>query len=120
MTPSRSRPGLTGLTYQILLALSQGERHGYAILKEMEERGGPDAVPSTGALYLALRRMEADGTIEEVSPPPRPDTDARRRYYAITDSGRAVARTESARLARLVDAARERALLPEPAPARDP
>ena len=112
MSPKRRpSPGLTGLTYQILLALAQSDLHGYGIMKEMEDRGGAAAVPSTGALYLALQRMEAEGLIADAQAPI--DGDARRRYYSITNEGRQAARSESERLAVLVATARERALLGE-------
>ena len=55
--------GLTPLTFEILLALADEARHGYGIIKEIEVRSGPDAAPSTGALYLALRRMQGDGQV---------------------------------------------------------
>lgn len=113
MAPRASGVGLTGLTYQILLALSGGARHGYAILKEIEEREGPDAVPSTGALYVALQRLQGDGLLEAV-PAPDLEADQRRRYYDITEAGRARAVEETRRLAALVRTARERDLLPAP------
>lgn len=103
---------LTPLTYEILLALADEHRHGYGIIKEIEERAGADSAPSTGALYLALQRMEGDGLVEE-APRPEGDADARRRYYRITARGRRHAEAESVRLAELVDAARGKRLLPE-------
>lgn len=103
---------LTPLTYEILLALADERRHGYGIIKEIEARSGPAAVPSTGALYLALQRMESEGLVTE-APRPADDADARRRYYRITDRGRAEAEDESARLAELVAVARAKRLLPE-------
>ena len=103
--------GMTPLTYQILLALADGDRHGYGIIKEIETRAGTAAAPSTGALYLALQRMEAGQLIEETHERPLDADDARRRYYRISDSGRAEAETESMRLAALVDAARDKNLL---------
>jgi len=115
----RSRTGLTTLTYQILLALADKPRHGYAILKEIEEREGDDALPSTGALYTALSRLEAAQHIAETTPPAS-ETDLRRRYYAITPAGRAAARTESQRLAAMVAVARERSLLADPLHPADP
>jgi DNA-binding PadR family transcriptional regulator len=105
---------LTPLTYQILLALADGDRHGYGIIKEIEGRAGASSAPSTGALYLALQRMEAEGLVAEA--PKRPakgDDDARRRYYRLTAGGRALAEEESVRLAALVRAAREKKLLAE-------
>lgn len=104
-------PALTDLTYQILLALAARDLHGYGIIREMEARGGTTAVPSTGALYLALQRMSADGLVED-GPAPA-DADARRRYYRITKAGRAAARHETSRLHRLLETARKRNLLPD-------
>lgn len=101
---------MTPLTYEILLALADEARHGYGIIKEIEERGGPDAAPSTGAMYLALQRMEGDGLIEETERP-EGDDDARRRFYRITPMGRERAELESRRLARLVETARAKSLL---------
>lgn len=103
---------LTPLTYQILLALADEARHGYGIIKEIEGRAGAPSAPSTGALYLALQRMESEGLVEE-APRPAGDDDARRRYYRITTTGRAQAEDESRRLFELVEAARAKQLLPE-------
>ncbi len=105
---------LTPLTYQILLALADGNRHGYGIIKEIESRGGSASTPSTGALYLALQRMETEGLVAEAPKRSRPDDrDARRRYYSITRRGRQLAEEESGRLAVLVRVARDKKLLIE-------
>lgn len=101
---------VTPLTYEILLALADEDRHGYGMIKEMEERGG--AAPSTGALYLALHRMASEGLVEATDAPADND-DARRRYYRITERGRRAAERESARLASLVATARSKNLLGE-------
>ena len=106
---------LTALTYQLLVALADEARHGYGIIKEIEARAGAAAAPSTGALYLALQRMESEGMVEE-APRPADDGDARRRYYRMTRKGRAAAEEESARLAGLVATAREKNLLAEGTP----
>ena len=110
---------LTPLTYSILVAVADAPRHGYGIIKELEERTGPGSAPSTGALYLALQRMEAEGLIEEAKKRPRRAEqgadDARRRYWSLTHRGREAARTESRRLAAVLAAARKKDLL-----ARDP
>jgi DNA-binding PadR family transcriptional regulator len=103
---------LTPLTYEILLTLADEHRHGYGIIKEIEARSGSSSAPSTGALYLALQRMEADGMVAE-APRPKGDDDGRRRYYRITARGRADAEEESVRLAELVAVARAKRLLPE-------
>ena len=101
---------MTPLTYEILLALADGSLHGYGIIKEIESRAGADGAPSTGAMYLALQRMEGDGLIEEADAPDGAE-DARRRYYRITAVGRERAELESRRLADLVEAARAKRLL---------
>lgn len=108
MSPAADRP--TPLTYQILLALADAPRHGYGVIKEIELRDGEGSAPSTGALYLALQRMEGDELIAETEGPP--DEDARRRYYRLTPHGRSVAEAESKRLVALVAAARSKELLP--------
>ena len=84
---------LTPLTYQILVALADADRHGYGIIKEIEGRAGEKAAPSTGALYLALQRMEGAGLIEDTEAPAEAE-DARRRYYRITKRGREAAEAE--------------------------
>jgi DNA-binding PadR family transcriptional regulator len=109
MAKSTTADALTPLSYEILLALSREDLHGYGIIKDIEARSGPGSVPSTGALYLALQRLEEMGDIEEVDAPD--ETDARRRYYALTPAGRAAAQAETERLARLVGAAHERGLI---------
>ena len=106
--------GMTPLTYLIMLALADGDRHGYGIIKEIEHRSGNASAPSTGALYLALQRMEGEGLIGEA--PARPEVDARRRYYRISTKGREHAEQESMRLAVLVAAARDKKLLAGGAP----
>jgi DNA-binding PadR family transcriptional regulator len=101
---------MTALTYQILLALADTDRHGYGIIKEIEEREGPGTAPSTGALYLALQRMEREGLITEAAAPGDVE-DTRRRYYTVTPLGRSLAEQESLRLAQLVRIARRKKLL---------
>jgi len=102
---------VTPLTYEILLALADAPRHGYGIIKEIEVRAGADSAPSTGALYLALQRMESEGLIEESRRRPAASEDRRRRYWSITARGRETAKAESERLAALVAAARRKDLL---------
>ena len=101
---------ITPLTFEVLVALADEPRHGYGIIKEIEERSGPTSAPSTGALYLALQRMESDGLIEEAGD--IDSDDSRRRYWKLTRQGRERAGEESLRLARLVASAREKELLP--------
>lgn len=104
---------LTPLTYHVLLSLAGADRHGYAIIKDIEERVGKAAAPGTGALYLALQRLEHDGWIAESPERPEPGTDdARRRYYRLTDDGRRAAEGETRRLLALVGVAVDRRLIP--------
>lgn len=104
---------LTPLTYHVLLSLAGADRHGYAIIKDIEERVGKAAAPGTGALYLALQRLEEAGFVEESPERPDPEEDdARRRYYRLTAAGRGAAEEESRHLADLVRLAAEKRLLP--------
>lgn len=107
----------TPLTFQILLALADSARHGYGIIKEIQEREGEAAAPSTGALYLALQRMESEGLIQDAPTPEGQEVDPRRRYYRLSSRGRRTAEEESARLAALVANARGKGLLSRQAPA---
>jgi DNA-binding PadR family transcriptional regulator len=100
-----ARP-LTPLSFQILVALADGPKHGYAILKEIEEASGEGSfATSTGTLYLAIQRLEQGGLLEQSS------GDSRRRYYALTANGREVAAAEARRLASLLGVARGKKLV---------
>lgn len=107
--PERFLP-LGNIPFHLLLALSGGPAHGYAIGKAVEARSRGRLDPTTGALYQALRRLNEDGLVEPTEAPSN-ETDARRKYFRITALGTRVAAAEAARLAELVDAAREYALL---------
>lgn len=103
---------LTPLAFEILLALADGERHGYSILQEVEHRSGGAVTLNAGTLYRALARLLEEGLIEELgAAPAKASTDERRRYYALTARGIAVARAEAERLEGQVAAARARRLL---------
>ena len=111
----RSAP-LSPPVFQILLALGDDVLHGYGIMQRFEEltRGADQLLP--GTLYVTLARMVELGLIEAARPPAREQSGgAPRRYYRMTARGRAIGRAESERLRRLVQAARERAWLPEAA-----
>ncbi len=95
--------------YHILLALADGERHGYSIIKEVEEATGGSVRLLAGTLYRLLKEMSADGWIVEAQ---GDDEDERRRYYRLAPRGRRVAIAESERLEALVRVARARKLLP--------
>jgi DNA-binding PadR family transcriptional regulator len=99
---------LTPAVFHVLLALADGEKHGYAIMKEIEHRTGGDVVLSTGTLYGIVKRLLADGWIRESA---LGSTD-RRRAYRLTPFGRSVALAEAERLRELVGVARMKKIIP--------
>ena len=100
-------------TFHILLALADDDRHGYAILQEVERRTGGELRLSAGTLYRSIQRMLEDGLIVELRERPSPEQDdERRRYYRIAPLGSAVARAEAGRLSALVRMARAVGLAP--------
>jgi DNA-binding PadR family transcriptional regulator len=109
--PDASLP-LTPISFEIILALLDGERHGYAILQAVEARLSGVLPMRTGTIYRALARLLEEGLIER-SAAAADGVDIRRRYYRITTRGRAVGRAEARRLADQVEAARAHRLLPE-------
>ena len=102
---------LTPVAFEILLALADGERHGYSILQEVEHRTGGTVSLHAGSLYRALARLLEIELIEELSDAPDPSQDERRRYYRLTTRGIAVAKSEVVRLEGQLAAARSRRLL---------
>ena len=100
-------------TFHILLALSDGERHGYAIIQEVETRTDGELRLSAGTLYRSIARMVEQGLIAEVTRRASKLDDPRRRYYRVTPFGTAVARAEMRRLTQLVKIARASGLTPE-------
>lgn len=101
---------ISASAFRILLALADGERHGYAITREVAEETGGEMKLGPGTLYRMLKQLLDDEWIVEVD-----GTDAddpRRRYYRLTARGRRAAQVEAARLADLVQLARDRRLLP--------
>ncbi len=97
-------------TFYILLALAAGERHGYAIAKEVEEQTAGTVRLGPGTLYRLIKQLTADGWIAEIDA--LGDDHERRRTYRLTPRGRQVARAEAERLDALVGVARTRRLLP--------
>jgi len=119
MTPAHLQP-LRPIEFEILLTLAEGECHGYAIIQAIEARSDGDVRLETGTLYRALRRLLADGLVKPSARRPASDEghdDERRRYYAITPTGRHAAAAEASRLTRLVSVARSAKLLDKPAKA---
>ncbi len=102
---------LTPAVFHIMLALADGDSHGYGIMQEVDAMTAGKMRLGPGTLYRSMQRMEVDGYIEEL--PLKLDSasdDERRRYYRLTPLGIAVARAEAARLAALVAAATKRKL----------
>ena len=105
---------LPTVTFHVLLALADGDRHGYAIIQDVEARTGGELRLGAGTLYRSMHRMLEQGLIVESNRrPARALDDERRRYYRLTPFGTAVARAETRRLTQLVRLARARGLTPE-------
>ncbi|HET7457947.1 MAG TPA: helix-turn-helix transcriptional regulator [Gemmatimonadaceae bacterium] len=115
-TPESWLP-LPPATFEILMALADGERHGYAIMREVEDRTEGAMRLGPGTLYGSLKRLLEGGLVEEGGERADPEAgDERRRYYRITKLGLAVARAEARRLEAIVRAARRKKLIgPRPA-----
>ena len=93
--------------FQILVALADQDRHGYAIMQDVAVRTDGSLKLSPGTLYGSIKRMLDDGLIVEVNTRPSPDEDdERRRYYRITQFGRDIAKAEADRLTVLLRQAR--------------
>ena len=113
-TPETFLP-LAPSVFHILLALADGEKHGYAVMKEIRTRTNGAIALSASTLYGIVKRLLEDGLIEESDE--RPDAaldDERRRYYELTELGRAVAVAESRRLEATLGIARAKRLIPQP------
>ncbi len=109
---------LTPAGFHILLALADGEKHGYAVMQEVAKRSQGKVRLGPGTLYGSIKRMLSEGLIVESDERPDPKLDdERRRYYRLTEFGQRVAEAEAERLAGLVDAARAKMLLRHPKPA---
>lgn len=112
-TTPDDRPSLRPVEFHILLSLAAGDRHGYGIIQDIQDRGEA-AVPDVGTMYRALARMVEAGLIEGAARRAAADAgDERRNYYRITDAGRRVAMAEARRLESLTRAARLGGLLPK-------
>ena len=110
--PAAALP-LTPAVFHILLALGDGERHGYGIMQEVAALTEGQMQLGPGTLYRSIQRMAADGLIGESTERPVPELDdERRRYYRLTPFGLRVASAEAERLFALVTAARTKGILP--------
>lgn len=106
-TPRGHAP-LTPAVLHVLLALSDGPLHGYAIMQRVEEESGVEMGP--GTVYGSLQRLDDAGLVREAEVD---EEDARRRSYRLTEEGRATLRAEAVRLNRLAALTRERRLVPK-------
>jgi DNA-binding PadR family transcriptional regulator len=98
--------------FQILLALADTERHGYEIMREIDQRTDGQVRMGPGTLYGSIKRMLNDGLIQELDERPAAELDdERRRYYRLSDLGYRVAVAEARRLESLVKNARNKKLL---------
>jgi DNA-binding PadR family transcriptional regulator len=111
VSPQKFLP-LTPAVFQILLALAEDEKHGYAIMQDVEEYSEGRLKMGPGTLYGSLKRLLAAGLVEESDERPDPEMDdQRRRYYRLTAKGRRVLAAEARRLANLLQLAHARQVL---------
>ena len=98
--------------FHILLAVADGEKHGYAIMQEVAARSDGRTRLGPGTLYGAVKRLLRAGLLEEAEERPGPELDdQRRRYYRLSTAGRRVAAAEAERLTELVCEAHEKRLI---------
>lgn len=103
---------LTPAVYHILIALTDGEKHGYAIMKDVEVQTDGRFKMGPGTLYGSIKRMLAASLIEEADERPDPELDdERRRYYRLTGLGESAVSAESERLAQALTVARQKRAL---------
>jgi len=124
VTDARTLLPLKPLVFDVLLALDEGARHGWSLVRDLQEQSGGAILPAN--FYRTLRSMLAEGLIEETDPPRHEQAAARRgdagatferrRYFALTPLGREAARLEARRLQSIVSDARTQRLLKPQAP----
>jgi len=100
--------------FHILLALSDGDLHGYGIMQEVAEHTAGQIRLGPGTLYGAIKRLLTDKLIVEVDERPDPELDdERRRYYRLTDFGQRVLKAEVRRITKMVAVAQRKKLIPK-------
>ena len=113
LDPEKLLP-LTSSVFHILLALSDGDLHGYGIMQEVAEHSAGQIRLGPGTLYGAIKRLLSNGLIVEAHQRPDPELDdERRRYYRLTDLGRQVLKAEAQRISKMVSVAQQKRLLPK-------
>ena len=120
MTTTQTEPGdmppLTPAVFHVLLALADGERHGYAIMQEVAASTAGRIKMGPGTLYGTIKRLLEARMIEESDERPDPGLDdERRRYYRITALGQRAVRAEALRYAEMAELARRKRLIGKPA-----
>lgn len=101
--------------FHILLALSDGDLHGYGIMQEVREHTAGQIRLGPGTLYGTIKRLLNDRLIVEADERPDPELDdERRRYYRLTDFGHKVLRAEVRRISNMVSVAQRKRLIPKP------
>jgi DNA-binding PadR family transcriptional regulator len=107
---------LPPVTFHILVALADGDRHGYAIIQDVAARTGGELTIQAGTLYRSIQRMLEQGLVVEIHDRPAAAADdERRRYYRLTPFGRTVATAETQRLSHMVKLARACGFVPRKA-----
>jgi len=100
--------------FLILLALAEGDRHGYGLIKEIQNLSDGEVRMDPANLYRALRRLVRDGLVADVGRRSVESTAIERRYYALSEGGRRLAGSEARRLEKLTAVARSRQLISGP------
>lgn len=105
---------LTPTVFHMMLALADGEKHGYGIMRAVDAETQGRMQIRTGSLYGSIQRMIESGLIEETNERPDPELDdQRRRYYGLTDFGRRVLAAEAARVAQTMSVIQGKRILGE-------
>lgn len=115
MKTKKTLTPLTPAVFYILLALANGEKHGYEMMKQIKHDSQGTVTMGSGTLYGSIKRMLADALIEEAGEKPDPTfEDERRRYYRLTELGRRALLAELQRYNEVVSLANQRHLFPGP------
>jgi DNA-binding PadR family transcriptional regulator len=110
--PKRKLDPLPAAAFQIMLSLADGDLHGYAIMRQVEEQTGGRLRLGPGTLYGSIQALREGKLIEEVYRSEEPeDRQERRRYYRLTATGRKLARSEAEKMADVLRVARARKIL---------
>ncbi len=98
---------LPDLALHVLIALAEGDLHGWGIIKRIGELTRGRTRPSSGSLYLSMARLEKRRLVADALSRPDDSEDTRRRYYTLTPLGRRVLEVEAARLSGLMEHAKK-------------